>query len=264
MEDTGQITADTSAETVEIADSSPAQRDYEAEARQHGWTDKEAFKGDQSKWVDAETFIRRADEVMPFLKKQNDALKREMADLKQQFKKASAHFEKSEQRAYERALTDLQARHTEAVETGDTVTANRLNDELADIKADIKAGKPVAAPDPDQARRELNEWVEQNDWYVLDDAKRRYADLQADLMGPAAQWGGGQKDWLEQLSSRVAKKFADPKPSPVNGGGNRGAPAKGGKTYSDLPPEAKAACDKWMKSGLIKSREDYVKSYDFG
>ena len=31
--------------------------------------------------------------------------------------------------------------------------------------------------------------------------------------------------------------------------------------FNDLPPEARAACDRWVKQGLIKSREDYVRSY---
>src|SRR5438874_1204309 len=82
--------------------------------------------------------------------------------------------------------------------------------------------------DPVQARKELNEWIGDNDWYVLDDTKRKYADLQADLMGPAIEWDGGQKAWLDELGKRVDRKFAEKKPSPVNGGGNRPGSASGG------------------------------------
>ena len=39
-------------------------RDIEAEARKHGWRPKEEFKGDPARWTDAETFVKRADEVM--------------------------------------------------------------------------------------------------------------------------------------------------------------------------------------------------------
>jgi hypothetical protein len=54
------------------------------------------------------------------------------------------------------------------------------------------------------------------------------------------------------------------KPNPANPGGNRGnGGPRGAKTFADLPPNAKAMCDKWVKQGLIKTREDYVKAYDW-
>jgi hypothetical protein len=52
-------------------------RDFDAEAREHGWRPKDEFPGDAAKWVDAETFMKRADEVMPLLKAQNARLKRD-------------------------------------------------------------------------------------------------------------------------------------------------------------------------------------------
>lgn len=241
-------------------------RDYEAEARAHGWTPKEEFRGDASKWVDAETFAKRADEVMPFLKKQNAGLKREIDDLKRQFKQASSHFSKAEERGYQRAMADLDAKHTNAVELGDVAGAKRVVKEMEALSAEVSAAAPDKpekgdAPDPEQARKELNNWIEANDWYVLDDIKRRYADMQADLMGPATAWDGGQQAWLAELGKRVTNKFAEKKPSPVNGGGNREGARSGAKTFQNLPAEAQKICDKWVKSGLIDSRDTYCKSY---
>jgi hypothetical protein len=40
---------------------------------------------------------------MPLIKAQNKRLKREIDDLKKQFRQASAHFSKAEERAYDRA-----------------------------------------------------------------------------------------------------------------------------------------------------------------
>lgn len=262
MDGTGEI--DTSGAVVaDTGDDTP--RDFAAEARQHGWTEKDAFKGDAAKWVDAETFVKRADEVMPFLKKQNTALKREMDELKRTFKQASAHFGKAEERAYTRALADLEAKHTEAVETGDVAAARAAMNEIGEVKADIAAKPKPDEPgfDPLAARKELNTWVEENDWYVLDDAKRRYADMQAEMMGPANDWPDGNKAWLGELGKRVERKFAEPKPGITNGGGNRSAPGGGGKSYNDLPALAKAACDKFVKQGIVASRDDYIKTYDF-
>lgn len=264
-----QIATEGGAETVtppDVAEQQTAPRDYEAEARSHGWTPKEEFKGDPDKWVDAETFARRADEVMPFLKKQNAALKRDLDDLRKQAKKAAEYFSKGEERAYARALADLESKMEEAVDTGDKAAAKRVMADMEKLKAervDLAVDEPVKEFDPAEAQRELAAWVEQNDWYVLDESKRKYADMQAALMGPAKDWPDGSKAYLDELAKRVDRKFSEKPPAQTSGGGNRATGGKTGRGYADLPPEAKRMCDKWVSNGLIKSREDYVKSYQW-
>lgn len=242
-------------------------RDFDAEARSLGWLPADEFKGDPAKCVDAKTFVDRADTFMPFIKKDRDDWKRKFSELQHTVKQASAHFSKVEERAYTRALADLEAKHADAVETGDVAAARAAMNEIGEVKAEIAAKpKPEADEpgfDPVAARREINAWVEDNDWYVLDDAKRRYADMQAEMMGPAKDWQDGNKAWLAELGKRVDRKFADRKPNITNGGGNRPAPGGGSRSFNDLPAEAKAACDKFVKAGILKSREDYVKSYQF-
>lgn len=238
-------------------------RDFEAEARAHGWTPKEEFRGDAARWVDAETFVKRADEVMPFLQKQNKALKREIDDLKRTIKRSSEFFGKAEERAYQRAMADLEKRHDAAVETGDLRESRAVLAEMKDLTANApgKIEADGAADSPDPAAK-LAAWVEDNDWYVKDNAKRAYADIQAQAMGPATAYDGGPDAWLEELAKRVERKFATPRNNPANPGGNRQG-AKGGKSYADLPPEARAICDKWVKQGVIKDRETYVKNYQW-
>jgi hypothetical protein len=241
-------------------------RDYEADARKHGWSPKDEFKGDPAKWVDAETFVKRADEVMPFLQKQNSVLKREIDDLKLQIKKSAQFFSQAEERAYKRAISELEARHDEAVETGDVAASKRIRTEMQQLAKDHADGAAIAEPKAREGdpAKEFAEWVEANDWYVTDDARRTYADIQAQAMGAADEYEGGPKAWLDELTRRVNRKFAEAKPNPVNGGGNRSQPgARGAKTFNDLPAQAKQLCDKWVKQGIIKSRDDYVKNYQW-
>lgn len=241
----------------------PPERDFEAEARDLGWRPAEEFPGDQKRFVDAKTFVERADTMMPIIKADRDKLKREMAEMKRTMAQYAKHAEGAEQRAYERARKDLEARHDEAVEAGDVAGAKRALNEMRDLPAPQKAPEPETI-DPAQARKELNAWVEANDWYVLDDAKRRYADMQADLMGPAQDWQGGQQAWLDELGNRVKRKFADRPVNPVNPGGNRDVPRGGGKSYSDLPADAKRMCDRFVKTIPNFTREQYLKDYDWG
>ena len=257
----GSEAIDTADLTPLDIDDAPAERDYEAEARKQGWTPQEDFRGDPARWTYAETFVKRADEVMPFLQKQNKALKRELDDLRRQVKKSTEFFTQAETRAYERAMADLQKRHDEAVETGDLAASRRVMAEMRDIKPPEAPVADAPVNDADAATK-FAEWIDANDWYVKDADRRSYADIQAQAMGPAIAYDGGPEAWLEELGRRVERKFTAPKPNAANPGGNR-AGARGGKAYSDLPPEAKAVCDKWVRQGIIKSRDDYVKSYQW-
>jgi len=70
----------------------------------------------------------------------------------------------------------------------------------------------------------------------------------------------------DETKKAFPHKFENPnrrRASAVDAGDTRSAITDSGKkkTYSDLPPEAKTQCDKWVKDGTFKKAEDYVKSY---
>ena len=241
-------------------------RDIEAEARKHGWRPKEEFKGDPARWTDAETFVKRADEVMPFLEKKTKAQQREIDDLKRTLKQFQAYVTKADQRAMERATAEIEARHAEAVETGDLDGAKRAVADLRKVEKDFTADLPVDAEpafDPEQARAELAEWVEQTGWYGTDDTKTKYADTQANLMGLAADWPGGQAAWLKELEARVDRRFQQAKPSAANAGGTRSSPRGSARSFSDLPPEAKRQCERFEKTIPGFTKAQYVKDYSW-
>src|SRR2546425_12464119 len=86
------------------------------EARTDGWKPKEQFHGPEDQWVDAETFVKRGREINPILRKNNERLQREIADLRQKLdgtttslQRVQEYHAKLETRAYERALKDLKA-----------------------------------------------------------------------------------------------------------------------------------------------------------
>lgn len=250
----------------------PVQRDYEAEARQHGWTPKDEFKGDPARWHDAETFMERADQVMPLLRKQNEGLKREMEGLKKDIKRASEHFSKAEERAYTRALTELTAKQDAAAEVGDVAGVQAVRKEIAELKADIPA-----TPTGDialEAREAEIDWRERNPWYDKGGLPTDYANLLVEKhrdktkdMAPA--------EFFDFIAGKVLDRYPDAGKSaserrainPVEGG-NANRKASGGKGWADMDPEERRIgqqmADRWVKSGLLKSRDDYLKDYDFG
>src|SRR6478752_6584298 len=94
-------------------------RDFEAEAKEHGWTAKEDFKGDPARWVDAKTFVEKADEVMPLLRKKTEVLNRRVEDLEKTIRQQTRLLSTAEKRAYDQAVADLKEKQERAVEDGD-------------------------------------------------------------------------------------------------------------------------------------------------
>ena len=67
---------------------------------------------------------------------------------------------------------------------------------------------------------------------------------------------------LDEVSRRVRAEFKkEPaRKLPAVEGARVESAKKAAKTYNDLPPEAKVACDNYVKASIL-SREDYVKDY---
>lgn len=250
----------------EQRDEAQTPRDFEAEAKLHGWTPKEDFKGDPSRWSDAETFVRRADEVMPLLKKKTDAQDRRIKDLEKTIRDQATHFSKLEDRAFQRAVTDLKQKQLAAVEAGDVAAHEEISKKIDDLKADITP--PKAANDIElEAKEAAIDWREKNPWYDKGGLARDYADLLVEKhknktadMAPA--------DFFDYIGQEVLKRYPNAAAparreaiNPVEGAGNRGV--KGKKSFSDLPAAAQAACDRMIRNKVPITREKYVADYDW-
>lgn len=244
--------------------------DYEAEARKMGWSPPEEFKGDPKHQLDAETFYKRGQEMLPILRAQNKKLLSRLDSMERSAKQMGEFLSKTEQRAYEKALGDIRAQQEAAVESGD-VEAHRA----AAARLD-KLEKPNAPAkeeiSEEQRAEEFADWGKENKWYATNSIMQAYADSQANKL---AKDKGAilDKADLDAVAEKVRAKFPEefedggeaapkPKRAMTEGAGNRQA-SRGGKTFNDLPPEARAACDKYVKQGYVKSREDYVRNYQW-
>ncbi len=239
---------------------SPA-RDFDGEARDLGWRPQDEFKGDPKLWVDAETFVKRGEEMMPILKTQLKSVKQELADLRRQSAKAQEFFSNAEKRGYERALADIKAKGEAAAEVGDAAGVRAAMDEMARLE---KPKEPEKQQTEQISREDFVDWRINNDWYGKDTTKTAYADLIGDELAGKNTGGALTKADFEEISRRVEERFKEKTPpkSAVEAP-TRPSAKRGEKSFSDLPPEAQRMADKWVKSGLIKSREDYLKSYDW-
>ena len=233
------------------------------EATRQGWVPKDQYNGPEDKWVDADTFVKKGKEINALLRKDNDFLKREVAEMKStmmEFKKFHAETEK---RAYDRAMADLRDQKKEAISQGDGDRVLQIDDAIDDLKSSKPTPQPAAAPQIDPT---FTQWSEENKWYANDAQLKAEADMIGEVLKRQNPNMLGQ-DFLDEVTTRVKRMYPEKftnnnrnRPSPVEGTTAPKATAKAGKTFRDLPPEAQQACQKFEKQGLV-TRDQYLKEY---
>jgi hypothetical protein len=260
---------------------------YESEARAQGWVAKEEFRGSEDDWVDAETFVRRGKEIMPILRKNNEKLLKELGEAKkaaEEAREAAKEFREYQKQQFERKTKDLEAEldqlkqaKREAITQGDGDRVLAIDDAMDDLKEqrlqakeDLKAAEEKAKEVPQvTADPVLNAWMDKNEWFGKDTRLTGMAnglgvELRRENPGLSGQAFLDKLD--EELANLLPEKFGKKRtPNPMEGAPNgtaRPSVGSGKKTYANLPAEAKAACDKFVKQGLM-TKEAYVAEYDW-
>lgn len=241
----------------------------EQEATRMGWRPLEEFKGDPEKWVDADTFLKRGKEVLPIVRAENkqltEALRRAEAKvdkLAETIKESRDFYSKVEQRAYERAKADLEQKLEDAADAGDTASVKRVTKEIVDLETEA-AKKPAKEEAKPEQSAELTAWLEENPWFDTDKTMTIVAtDYSAEL---GRQGVPVSKQWAmitDHIRKEFPHKFENPRRNgapAVEGEGSTRAPR--GKSWSDLPSDAKAQGDRFVKQGIVESREKYARDY---
>lgn len=257
----------------------------ESEARQFGWVPKEEFRGNEESWVDADAFVKRGKEINPILRKNNERLLNELNMTKSQIaelRAATEEFKKFQQESFAKKemelrteLESLKLQKKQAIREGDGDLAVDLDDQIDTLRENLsesQKAKTEAARQPEPTQQpvppEVGEWMDSNSWYSKDAKMRAATDALASQIVKDQPWLAG-KAFLDALDRELANTFSEEKlgkrvkpRSPVEGGT---PPSKkgGAKSFDNLPSEAKAAADKFVKQGIIKSREEYVKMYEW-
>lgn len=235
----------------------------EDRAHEMGWRPKEEFKGDDSKWVDAETFVKRGEEVLPIvranakkLEAANEALKAEVAEMKATFKEFKQYHSATERRAFDAARKELEREMAEAVEAKDHKAVREIAGEMASLSKDVRtddAGNPYETSDHTKA---LNQWKGENPWFGSDKVMTAAASAVADELEAGGVKGADQLvEVAKRIRAEFPHKFENERrkaPAAVEGSTpNR----KAGKTRADLPPEARQQMDRWIKQGLLSEKQ---------
>lgn len=254
--------------------------DYEKEALSLGWLPQDKWTGDPEKWADAKSFVERGERTIPFLIKD----KRELAERvrKQQeeidrLTKDGVDFRKmmEAQRDREKAertarIAELEEARAQAITDGDGKAAVAAEKEIqAAETAAAKLEKETKREEKQEAKLhpEFVEWQKENSWYGEDEDLTIMANGYYLAMKQKNPNKDG-KEVYEAVKAKVAKsalwaeKFPDEK-RPINtvetNDDTRSMDttihSTTKKGYDNLPPEAKRACDDYIKRGWISDRD---------
>ena len=227
-------------------------------AKRMGWVDKEDFKGDPEKWVEAERFVERGENELPIMRERLKKLDGTVMTLNQTIESMRGTYAEYQQRqhdleerAYKRALKDLTAKQKEAVKLGDEAAFDALEQE----KSELKAPEPVKPVKTESAaEKEFKAWVEDNKWYLDDKELQAYASTVSTYVQARDGLPDGRSLYeavKKEVQLRFPEKFENQnrKKRSVVVGDSDDPPPKSteGRTFADLPKEAQQQCLRFMK-----------------
>lgn len=235
----------------------------EERAREMGWAPKDEFKGGADKWVDAETFVKRGDEVLPILRKTNEGLRSELTSVRGEVNGLRTALAESQE-----AINSFKEFHQEEVKErvkaardklkGELVAAKQAGDHAAEVELTDELGRlnaAEAAPKPQVEKKTattggnfdpvFQAWANENQWYGQDPIRTSLMQgVAIDLRTKGDTTTG--RAFIDKCVSEVDKKLSPrPRDSKVasGGGGGGGTEASGGAGgFSDLPKEAQDTC----------------------
>lgn len=265
--------------------------EIEVKAKQMGWAPREEWRGDPERWVDAELFVKRGEEILPIVRANNKRYLEEVEILRSQLAAKDTEFSEFRQSvedlkkvnaelAKERASTkklDLAARLKEAREQEDLDTELAIQEELAALRApdpikETPPTPPTTPPTmPPEVKAEFDAWKGDNPWFEKDYI--RAANM--NIIGAKLRQEGNTltgRPFLDMVAQEVNKLLGpvggEPFDRVSSGRPSGGDSASGirGKSYADLPPEARAACDKDIprlvgSNKMFKTEADWKKYY---
>jgi len=267
----------------------PGNEEYSEEivekAKSMGHIPIEEWKGDPDNWTPPDEFIKRGETFMPFLKAQNRKYEEEVENLKitvstlterekkrqEEIDRLSKMSEKTAQMAYQKAKQDILDQQRQAAGIGDVEAFDELEakkEKLTPPFQPVAIETKPAQPQVDSPPPEYVEWAKQNTWYETDEFLKAVADATAGRIkkqNPNITFPALLAETEAQVKKEMPHKFTNPNReagSLVDEGQTRGnvGASSNKQNYANLPPDAKAQCNKLVEQGLC-TQENWVKLY---
>ncbi len=249
----------------EVAEETTPPESTEDRAKRMGWIEKERYSGRPDNWVDAEVFLKKADESLPILKERLKKLEARDIEREKGYKFLVNHAKEANQKGYDRAIKELTDKQSQAVEEADIERWKILEEEKSKLYEE-KSKPIIEAPPQPQINKELQDWLTENTWYGdHNPSMKKYAEfVESNLVisDPAER--------LNAITAEVKREFPEkfgmtngsiPRSSPVQGGKGAVDKGRGKRSFSSLPGTAKQVCKRFIQDGIIKNEKEYLDNY---
>jgi hypothetical protein len=285
---------------LDQGDDTPDQAAIEAEARKMGWVPEDRFVPKNGrKWVDAATFVQRGHEVLPIIQANNRKLQETVDQLRASLEEATKgnkelresigaleEFHNENLKVQVEAVrASLLEKLKDAKKDGDVDAEVKITDQLTRLNQDERAAdkakkktddtpppkkddKPQDIPDP-----AFDAWRArpENAWFGKDTRKtalavqigRELGKERPELILPN---GMPSPEFYDTVAAEVAEYLGEktkPADKVSSSRTTRSGSGGSGKTFADLPPDAKEACAKLADKvvGPNKAHKD-MKSWE--
>lgn len=238
--------------------------EFEARAKRMGWHGKETYNGPEGKFVDAKTFIEKSETEMPILRERLRRMDGRLAETDKALRDFAVYNADVEKRMLEKAKADLRAEKRTAAKDEDMELYDDI--EKREVELDKVRMRPLQG-DGQQIPAAFVDWADTNPWFKTNRSMTNFAIAHHGQLleeKPGMTMEENLAEVTAEVKKRYPEKFKNPKrdDAPVVEGGDGAKPrSKGGKTYNDLPPESKAACDGFIKTIKGFTKEQYLNQY---
>ncbi len=248
-------------------------RDWVAEATAQGWD--ENYEGENK--VDAQVFVEKGERIAAIAQSQRNKAQAENVRLEGRLAKLEQANEdfgkyKDEQLARSEArnkdlLAELSRRRSQAVADNDGEAFHKADREYEEVRDNMNASSPQQSNGGEQSDPLFDAWRINNDWFDTDPVLRTHAyGLNAEIANEGYQGPAFYRELTKRVENAFPDKFKNKRRAGTTGvepGGElETKPDSTAHTYENLPPDAKAACDRFIASGHT-TKESYCKSYDW-
>lgn len=226
-----------------------------------GWVPKEEWKGDPDKWKSKEQWIEDGENILPIVQSQLNQMKEDLKESKAANQQAGEFFRDYQQRQEKETAVlkeKLEKAKQQAVTDGDGEAFIKAEQDLANLQPTKEQMTPVQQG-----------FIENNTWYGKNEDLTIFADGVADRLvqqGFIDQSPAYFEELTRRVKDRFPKEFENPnrqRAGNVEDGGTRERKDSKAHVADNLPDEAKAAGERFVKQKLFKSLDDYAKAYDW-
>lgn len=295
MSGTNQVEA---GETLDDRAAPPADEgrsDTEAQARRMGWVPREEFRGDVNNWRPAAEFLDRGMNLLPVLQQQYRSLEGKHSRLEGQYEQSqrtlmdlTERMRRTDERAYKRAMRDLEARRAQAVQNGDTEAFREVETEMSELRESAPppaatqtergpapADQTPPAPRPQQTQTvvppEVERWVQDNQWFQTNAEARQDAiaiQQSIDQQYPHLSLTERLAKTRQKISAMHPALFENPRrsqPPAVGGSTPGGRPPVNPRGFDAMPQESKQEYQRYLKvldgKGKPLTKEEWAQYY---